>query len=202
MDGAGFVPDVARWDPWTPAEVAERLAALSEPWCVVGGWAIDLFLGRRTREHDDIEVAVGPSGFHAARLALADHELVVVGGGHARPLSEQALAAHHQTWVRDPETGAWRLDLFREPWEGDTWVFRRDSRIRLPLERVIARTPEGIPYARPEIVLLFKAKTPAAKDEADLGVTLPRLDGPARAWLGDVLTLVQPSHRWLAALRE
>ena len=169
---------------------------------MVGGWAIDLFLGRRTREHDDIEVAVGPSGFDAARLALADHELVVVGGGHARPLSEQALAAHHQTWVRDTETGAWRLDLFREPWEGDTWVFRRDSRIRLPLERVIARTPGGIPYARPEIVLLFKAKAPSAKDEADLGVTLPRLDGPARAWLGDVLALVQPGHRWLATLRE
>lgn len=202
MSGARFVPDLARWEPWTPAEVAERLAPVSEPWCVSGGWAIDLFLGARTREHRDIEVAVGPRGFEEALLALADHELVVVGNGRGWPLSEHALAAHHQTWVRDAETGAWRLDLFREPWEGGTWVFRRDSRLRLPLERVIDRTPEGIPYARPEIVLLFKAKAPSTKDEGDLAVTLPHLDGPARAWLGDALTLVHPDHGWLDALRE
>ena len=115
VDGAGFVPDVARWDPWTPAEVAERLAALTEPWCVVGGWAIDLFLGRRTREHDDIEVAVGPSGFHAARLALADHELVVVGGGHARPLSDRRSLLTIRPGCGSPRRvpGAWTSSASR-----------------------------------------------------------------------------------------
>jgi len=173
---------------------------VTAPWCVAGGWAIDLFLGRRTRAHHDIEVSVGPRGFEEARLALEDHELVVVGDGRARPLSERALAAHHQTWVRDPEAGAWRLDLFREPWEGDTWVFRRDPRLRLPLARAIAETTDAIPYACPEIVLLFKAKAPSAKDEADRAVTLPHLDEPARAWLRDALSLVHPGHRWLAEL--
>ena len=182
--------------------MAERFAAVAEPWCVAGGWAVDLFLGRRTRQHDDIEVAVGRRGFDAARLALEGHDVVVVGDGLAWPVSERTLAAHHQTWVRDPGTGAWRLDLFREPWEGDTWVFRRDHRLRLPLARAIARGHDGIPYARPEIVLLFKAKAPSAKDEADLTVTLPRLDRPARAWLERALQLVHPGHCWLAALRD
>ena len=171
---------------------------MADPWCVTGGWAIDLFLGRRTREHHDIEVAVGPRGFEAARSALEGHELFVVGDGLAWPLSERMLARHYQTWVRDPGTDTWRLDLFREPWEGDTWVFRH--RIRLPLPRVTARTPEGIPYVRPEIVLLFKAKAPSTKDEADLTVTLPRLDRPARAWLERALQLVHPGHRWLEVL--
>jgi hypothetical protein len=35
-------------------------------------------------------------------------------------------------------------------------VFRRDSRVRLPLE-AIGATHAGIPYLRPEIVLLYKA---------------------------------------------
>ena len=167
---------------------------------MAGGWAIDLFLGGQTREHHDIEVSVGPQGFEQARNALAGQEFLVVGDGLARPLSERALAAHRQTWVRDPETSAWRLDLFREPWESDTWVFRRDPRVRLPLERVIARTPGGIPYARPEIVLLFKAKAPSAKDEADRAVALPHLDEPSRAWLAEALRLVHPGHDWLAEL--
>jgi hypothetical protein len=169
---------------------------------VAGGWAIDLFLGGQTREHHDIEVSVGPQGFEQARNALAGQEFLVVGDGLARPLSEPALAAHRQTWVRDPETSAWRLDLFREPWESDTWVFRRDPRVRLPLERVIARTPGGIPYARPEIVLLFKAKAPSAKDEADRAAALPHLDEPSQAWLREALRLVHPGHEWLAALQD
>jgi hypothetical protein len=104
--------------------------------------------------------------------------------------------------VRDPGTCAWRLDLFREPWEGETWVFRRDPRLRLPLARAIATTAEGIPYARPEIVLLFKAKAPSAKDEADRAAALPHLEGPARAWLREALRLVHPGHEWLAALQD
>ena len=169
---------------------------------MAGGWAIDLFLGGQTREHHDIEVSVGPQGFEQARNALAGQEFLVVGDGLARPLSEPALAAHRQTWVRDPETSAWRLDLFREPWESDTWVFRRDPRVRLPLERVIARTPGGIPYARPEIVLLFKAKAPSAKDEADRAAALPHMDEPSQAWLREALRLVHPGHEWLAALQD
>src|SRR6188768_10411 len=77
---------------------------------------------------------------------------------------------------------------------------RRDHRIRLPLARAITRGPDGIPYAHPEIVLLFKARAPSAKDEADLTVTLPRLDRPARAWLERALQLVHPGHPWLAVL--
>ncbi|MGH3130634.1 MAG: hypothetical protein ACRDNX_07440 [Gaiellaceae bacterium] len=52
-----------------------------------------------------------------------------------------------------PATGLWRLDVFREPSDGDTWICRRDERIRLPYGEVIERTEDGIPYARPEIVL-------------------------------------------------
>jgi hypothetical protein len=40
---------------------------------------------------------------------------------------------------------------------------------------VIAHTNDGIPYARPEIVLLFKAKAARAKDD-DFAAVLPRLD--------------------------
>ena len=46
----------------------------------------------------------------------------------------------HQTWVREPATGKWRVDFFREPSDGDTWICRREPAIRLPYEQVIERT--------------------------------------------------------------
>ena len=55
----------------------------------------------------------------------------------------------------------------REPADGDTWICRRDERIRMPYDQVIERTADGIPYGRPEIVLLFKAKAARPKDDAD-----------------------------------
>jgi hypothetical protein len=88
----------------------------------------------------------------------------------------------------------------REPWDGDTWVFRRDATIRLHPASLISRTADGIPYVQPEVVLLFKAKVVRPKDELDFAAVLPHLDGNRRLWLRDALTLVHPGHAWLGSL--
>ena len=117
----------------------------------------------------------------------------------ATPLAEVgATLQTHQTWVREPGTGRWRLDVFREPSEGDTWICRRDERVGFPYDRVIEWTPEGIPYGRPEIVLLYKAgRAELPKNEDDFAAVLPRLDGARQRWLAEALALVHPGHAWL-----
>jgi hypothetical protein len=198
-----FEPDVAAWEAWRPEEVARRLAGLQAPWYIAGGWAIDLFLGKEHREHEDLEIAVPHSQFGEIVAALSGLDFFVVGSGLAWPLNQadDMFNAHHQTWARDRSTSRWRLDIFREPADGDTWVSRRDERIRLPYTQVIARTPGGIPYGRPEIILLFKAKASRPKDEDDFATVLPLLDARARTWLREALSLSDPDHRWIAALQ-
>jgi hypothetical protein len=111
------------------------------------------------------------------------------------------LEEHHQTWVREPATGAWRLDVFREPSDGNTWICRRDARIRLRYDEVIDRTPDDVPYVRPEIALLFKAKhAHRPKDESDFAAVVPLLAPDRRRWLEEALALVHPGHPWLARL--
>ena len=39
-------------------ETRDVFAPLSIPWWIAGGWAIDVYLGRQTREHADIDVSV------------------------------------------------------------------------------------------------------------------------------------------------
>jgi hypothetical protein len=66
---------------------------------------------------------------------------------------------------------------------------------------VIEWTEEGIPYGRPEIILLFKAKNAdRPKDEADFTAVLPKLDSARRSWLVDALRLLHPGHSWLARI--
>lgn len=204
-----FEPDLSLWDAWRPEEVAALLAGVQAPWYVAAGWAIDLFLGEESRKHEDLEIAVPRERFSEIAARLAGFELFVPDGdltdpGLVWPFAQAPaeLDGNHQTWVREPGSERWLLDVFREPSEGDTWIYRRDERIRLPYGDVIERTDDGIPYARPEIVLLFKAKRVVRpKDEADFGAVWPSLEPDRRAWLAGALALVHPDHPWLERIR-
>jgi hypothetical protein len=199
-----FEPDLALWDAWRPEQVAERLAGVQAPWYVAAGWAIDLFLGEERREHEDLEIAVPRVRFPEIAERLSAFELFIPDSDLTDPglvwpfaHAPHELDGHHQTWVREPESGRWLLDVFREPCDGDVWIYRRDERIRLPYSDVIERTDGGIPFARPELVLLFKAKRAVRpKDEADFEAVLPRLGQDRRRWLADALRLVRPGHPW------
>jgi Aminoglycoside-2''-adenylyltransferase len=198
--------DEDAWDSWHPAEAARRLDSVRAPWCVAAGWAIDLFLGEQRREHGDLEIAIPAHGFDEIVQALPAFEIYVPGqvDGQSRfwPLAQagEMFASRHQTWVWEAEHRVWRLDIFREPADGDTWICRRDPSIRLPYDEVVARTADGIPYARPEIVLLFKAKhAHQTKDQTDFEDTLPHLKPGQRRWLAEALAICHPGHAWLEA---
>lgn len=192
----------ARWSScWSPGEVAERLAGVAAPWCVAAGWALDLFLGRQTREHGDIEIAVPAAGFPEVRDRLPGYAFDVVSRGRIwENATPGVLAVTHQTWLRDPATGNYLLDVFREPHDGDTWICRRDETIRLAYSEIISRTPDGIPYLAPELVLLFKARHTRPKDQADFEETVPHMTPAQRTALAGLLARAYPGHRWLANL--
>ena len=198
MHGEGWdLGDDPPWEPWTPHDVAAPLAKVGTRWYVVAGWAIDLFLGRQTREHKDPEIGVPKSGFELVKKALPG-TWHVVGGGRARPVTPESLAEHFQTWLWID--GAYRLDVFRDPHAGNSWVCRRDQSIRRPYGESLALSADGIPYLAPEQVLLFKAKHDRDKDRRDLAEALPAMRPDARTWLRDALAVVHPGHAWLQAL--
>ncbi len=197
-------PSESKWQAWHPEDVARLLAGVTAPWYVAAGWALELFLGGGHREHDDLEIAVPNSRFDEIAEALGGLEIfLITDRSEATPLAEarDRFFDTHQTWVREPATGFWRLDVFREPSDGDTWICRREPALRMPYARLIEWTDDGIPYGRPEVVLLMKAKhSKLEKNERDLEATLPRLDGERRAWLRDAVARVHPGHEWLDAL--
>ena len=98
------------------------------------------------------------------------------------PYPEQS-ANHHQTWLREPDTGSYRIDVFREPDVGGQWACRRDASINLSYSELILRTREGIPYGTPEVVQLFKAKNVREKDAADFHHVLPSMNQTQRSRL-------------------
>ena len=192
----------ARWSScWLPSQVAEHLAGVTAPWCVAAGWALDLFRGMQTREHGDIEIAIPAVAFPEIRDRFREYAFDAVSSGRIwEEASPGVLAATYQTWLRDRVTGNYLLDVFREPHDGETWICRRDETIRLPYGEIIHRTPGGIPYLAPELVLLFKAKHARPKDQADFDETIPHMTPAQRQTLAELLARVHPGHHWLASL--
>lgn len=188
------------WVPWAPDEVAERLARVDAPWYVAGGWAIDLYLGGTPREHDDIEIAVPRQAFPEIADALAGFDWDVAGSGALWPYADAGDHPDlHQTWCRDPATGLYHLDVFREPHDGERWVCRRDRSITLPYDDLIGRR-DDIPYVVPEVALVFKAHRTSAKDQDDFDRVAPGLTELSRIRLTGWLTRLDPEHAWLARL--
>jgi len=173
------------------------------PWWIAGGWAIDLFVGRVTREHEDVEVGVFMSDQEAIRSLLADRDLRRVRNDTWEPwragdpieLPEFQIQARSVTSVA-PDV----FDVFLNPLDGDDWVSRRHDGLRIPADQIMVRSDSGIPFLRPEIQLLYKAKHHRPKDEADFEEALPSLDPDARRWLRDALARYHPGDPWIVPL--
>jgi aminoglycoside-2''-adenylyltransferase len=199
---ATSVPDVDAWHAWSPADAAQRLAGVSVPWCVAGGWALDLWRGRQTRPHEDLEIAVLRSQFECVRMQLKDLALCSAGYGQVTwlPADAQPPPERHQVWVLEESARAWRMDILLEPGDAEIWVFRRDETIRRSRSAMVGVSADGIPYLRPEGVLLYKAKASRPKDDTDFAACVPLMDGHARGWLKEALQRAHPGHRWLSVL--
>ncbi|WP_242208356.1 MULTISPECIES: amino acid transporter [unclassified Pseudomonas] len=198
-----LVPDQEQWQPWTPEELATFLSSVNRPWCVVGGWALDLWLGQQTRNHSDLEFTVLRADFVFFRQALNDLDFYAVKDGTFQFLSATCLPAEDifQIWGYDSTAQAWRVDVMIEPGSSDSWTYKRDPSIAYPRSDMVLRSTAGIPYLRPAAVLLFKARHTRAKDRSDFAMALPQMSGQERVWLVRHLTLLHPEHEWLDAER-
>ncbi len=210
LPAGGYRVDHPVWEPWSPAEVHARLGGVTAPWYIAAGWALDLFRGEQTREHEDTEIGLpnSPQAFDQVRAALAGCEFEVVGSGLFWPVDSPAFARMYQTWVSEAGPGGtggrpgriYRLDVFREQHRGGCWVCRRDETIVLPYDQIIRRDQHGIPYLAPHLALLFKARANRPKDQADLDGVLPLLASDERVWLAAALRRIHPGHIWLDRL--
>lgn len=190
-----------------PEQVATAIRPLMDgfgaPWCVAGGWALDLFLGYRTRPHADLELAV----FRQDQSLLQSHLhgwtfTVSVNGRREewRPGDRLELPLH-EIYAYSPDEPRRSIEFLLNERDAGSWVYRRNAAIVLPLDRAIISTTFGVAALSPEIVLLFKAKSPRAKDEADYDAVRAAMSDERRRWLRSALLTCQPDHPWIQALK-
>ena len=193
------------WEPLQPADLAGLLNGLGVSWWICGGWALDLFLGRETRRHDDLDVAVLRSDQRAlfnylagwdVRYATPEHTLEPWGGRHLEP-------PIHGIWARrsNEASAPWTCEFLLNEHTDQDWIFRRDEAVTRSLDEVGAEQ-DGVPFLRPEIVLLYKASELSPKNEAYFAAVRPHLTETASQWLREALEVNDPRHPWVPHLHS
>jgi hypothetical protein len=192
-------------------EVAENLGGLRAPFYFAGGWAIDLHLGRVTRDHHDIDALVMRRDHLLLHKALRGFSLKKIiphpdgmppnrGTIVEWPAGERLeLPVHQLNAYRAGESEPAFQVMLAESSNGD-WIFRRNPNVRMPISKMGFHPLWGLPYLAPEIVLLFKAKHLEPRDRVDFDHAIPALSADARQWLRDAIEKTHPGHEWLKVL--
>jgi hypothetical protein len=202
--------------PEAVAYVRDLLHGFGRPWFLCGGWAVDAWLGRQTRDHLDVDIAVFHDDQHAIFAHLTGWALV----GHAPDVADDTteqwngrrldLPAHiHVLTLGSPLAtsttathSAFEFEFILVERAGPEWVLNREPYLAVPLERCAGQSPWGLTAAAPEIVLFHKAADDGGrpKDEQDFHALLPVLTEAQRLWLREALSTVRPEHPWLTLL--
>jgi hypothetical protein len=205
--------------------VAAIMSGFPSDWFLCGGWAVDAWLGRLTREHGDLDITIfGDAALtlreHLAGWQLIAHDEGADGGGAGdewtgRPLNLPAHFHCREPELRGPlpEDGVctteagWWLEIGVNPREHGEWVLREEPRVTVPLDHCFAKSPWGVPTALPEILLFFKGTAYEGtrhylrqRDHVDFERLFPHLTREQRSWLGDAISAVDPDHPWLGII--
>jgi hypothetical protein len=180
------------------------MAGFGHDWALCGGWGVDAWLGRQTRDHVDVDLSIFDEDQLAIHGYLRDGWLLNGHDPHdddsTHPWDGHRLEVPAHIHAR---AEGFDLDFQLNRREADDWVFSAEPPLTMPLSRTLLATPWGLPTFAPEAMLFYKAMGEIrAHDEADFRALLPTLDLDRREWLRDALRVVRPGHPWVEALGD
>ena len=159
------------------------------PWFIAGGWAIDLFLDRETRTHDDIEIGIYRE--HQMKLQKYFEKRKKYYINNKSLIGKHTKVEWNKEYLRLPihelyiEYNDFEIEVLLNERDEANWIYRRNEKIKHNEQTVILNTKDGIPYLCPEIVLLYKTKEIREKDIQDIKNASTKMNDSQIKWLID-----------------
>ena len=184
-------------------EVGHILKKANRPFWLAGGYSLDLLLGKKTREHEDLDFVVRRSDQLFFQEVLAGWDLQAADPPGTATLFPWIIGHYyelpvHNIWCRKNESSHWELELLFSEFEGDEWVYRRNKTIRGPMNSYEWEAENGMKVLAPEIQLLYKSRSKRPKDFQDLQNCLPVLKTEQKDRLNYWISIDSGSdHPWL-----
>jgi len=157
-----------KWNPFTLDEVKEILPK-TDTWFVDGGESLDLFLGRKTRTHEDLDIGILSTDVKWILNTLVSEgfEVLIANRNLSKLDLENIDISDYNYWVSDGSSYKLQVLVYRV--DGNDVYFRRNAEIRWPLSNFILEK-EGVRIINPLVAYAFKVTTsgPEVKDLQDI----------------------------------
>ena len=141
-------------------QVAGLMRGFPHPWYIAGGWAVDLYLGRETREHDDIDVVILRKDQFELQRYLTNWAFVKVVDGQRLPWTDRErldLPVHE---VHATSRNRARIEFLLNESSGGTWQFRRNLAVTRQLNHIGAQTSTGVRSSHPRLSCCSRRNPP------------------------------------------
>lgn len=192
------------WEAVKPHDVAELLRGMDAPWWLTGGWGVDLFIGRQTRNHLDVDIALLRRDQHELRRHLHGWDIHYATPDRVLEPWDGSLVELpiRRLWVRRDKGAPWTFEVLLEETREERWAYRNLSSVSRPIAELAWVGSDDIPILTPEVSLLYMLSPTCPKMKASFLAALPSLEPAMREWLADALERAHPGHPATLLLRD
>lgn len=184
-------------------EISELFTKTNKPFWLGGGYSLDFLIGKKTRDHDDLDFIIKREDQLSFQNILEGWDLQAADPPGTSTLFPWKMGHYyelpvHNVWCRKNESSPWDLELLFSEFEGDEWVYRRNRAIRGKMNTFAWKTDDGLMVLAPEIQLLYKSRSKRPKDFEDLHNCLSVLNQKQKTLLKNWIALDSGNeHPWL-----
>ena len=172
------------------------------PWFIAGGWAIDLGIGKQTREHEDLDICIFREHTSEVLNYFSDWEIKVAIPGENRLEPVVNLEdTKKPRYGLHLNKGSRFIEILLTDKIENQITFRRDPSITLNYKDFVRTDAVGRKLIAPELQLLFKAKEGRGKDQHDFYAYLPGMSTEQKNWLHSTLIKHHPVSPWINDLQ-
>lgn len=173
------------------------LKKLGCEYAIAGGWALDIFLQRKTRHHQDLEIMVWRDDQSKLHSLAGGVQWVYMQNhlSHDWKSGQFLSLPIHEIHCCLPNDR--KLEVLLNEKDDAYWIYRRNPAIHRDLKKAILKCNEH-PVLAPEIVLLYKSKDIRPKDRLDFDEVWITLNEDQKNWLITSLKQEYDNHEWLA----
>lgn len=207
-------------------QLSNFLKPIGVDYAICGGSTIDLFLGKKTRTHKDLDVAV----YWEERDIIIQHMLdsnwgiyEPCGGEYFHKINDitEQKQIKSNIWCIKPGNSHYSIfefedNMFKIDFDGaeqtqldyieflfnnrkdDFFLYARNKDIKLEMNKAVL-TAKDIPYLAPELILLYKSTAADNPDyQLDFDNAVLKMDEEQLMWLEKSLISMFPhGHKWL-----
>lgn len=182
--------DFNNWQLLSIASLKQIMHDADYDWYLAGGIALDEFLGRKTRNHEDIDILVNFKEIECILDFFNSYNVYTARNGSLSLSLRNNIKSTDSLWIAKDDKESFIIEILFFEEEAGHWIYKRDNAVRKKIEDMYF-VKNDMKIIQPEIQLFYKMNSSSVreKDLYDYHNVYPVLEERQKEWLDQYVKL-------------